>query len=55
MIKSEFDELEKLVMKNLVARRNLGAASYEAGEINIIWETLLKLVRHLNEQMSRKK
>ena len=55
MIKSEFDELEKLVMKNLVARRNLGAASFEAGEILLIWEVLLKLTRHLNEQISRKK
>lgn len=54
MIKSEIDELEKLVMKNLVARRNLGAASYEAEEILIIWETLLRLVRHLNDQIPRK-
>ena len=55
MIKKEIEELEKLVMKHLVARRNLGSASFEAGEILIIWETLLKLVRHINEQMPRKK
>ena len=55
MIKKEIDELEKLVMKHLVARRNLGSASFEAGEILIIWEILLKLVHHSNEQMSRKK
>ena len=54
MIKKEIDELEKLVMKHLVARRNLGAASFEAGEILIIWETLLKIVGHLTEQASRK-
>ena len=55
MIKKELDELESLVMKHLVARRNLGSASFEAGEILIIWETLLKLVHHTNEQTTRKK
>ena len=55
MIKQDMDELEKEVTKHLVARRNLGSASFEAGEILIIWETLLRLVRHLNDQMPRKK
>ena len=55
MIKKEMDELEKEVMKEVVRRRGLGGYSTEAEGLLLDSEILLKLVRHLNEQISRKK
>jgi hypothetical protein len=55
MIKRELDELETAVMKEVVKRRGLGGYSTEAEGLLMDGEFLLKLVRHMNEQMSRKK
>ena len=55
MIKQELDELEKHVMKEVVKRRGLGGYSTEAEGLLTDGEILLKIVRHMNEQMSRKK
>ena len=55
MIKSEMDQLEKEVMKEVVRRRGLGGYSTEAEGLLLDGEILLKIVRHLNEQISRKK
>jgi hypothetical protein len=55
MIKKEIDELEKEVMKEVVKRRGLGGYDTNAETILLLTEWMLKIIRHMNEQMSRKK
>ena len=55
MIKKELDELEKEVMKEVVKRRGLGGFDANAETILLLTEWMLKIIRHMNEQMSRKR
>jgi hypothetical protein len=55
MIKKELEELEKLVMKELVSRRSLGGFDANAETILKLTGWMYEIVRHLNEQLSRKK
>jgi hypothetical protein len=55
LTRDDFEELEKQVMKEVVRRRSLGGYSVEAEGVLFLSECMLKIVRHLHEQIPRKK
>ena len=55
MILSELRMLREQIEKSAVRARSLGGYSTEAESLLTIWEALLKIVRHMEEQVSRKK
>lgn len=55
MIKRDLEDLEKDVMKEVVKRRSLGGFDTNAETILLLAEWNLKIVRHLLDQLPRKK
>ena len=55
MILKELEELQKAIEKETVYRRSLGGFDANAATIMFLCETLMKINRHLIEQLSRKK
>lgn len=55
MILKELEDMRKEIEKYTVRARALGGYSVEAESLLIIWENLLKITRHLEEQVARKK
>ena len=55
MKREDMDELLRLVEKETVRVRSLGGYSTEATSIMVLWEVLLRITRHLDEEMPRKK
>lgn len=55
MTPEQMDLVVKEVEKQTVSARALGGYSVEAEKMLIMWEVLLKLVRHLQDNMPKKK
>ena len=55
MNRSDWEELEAILMKHVVKRRALGGYSAEAEGVLILFETMLRMVQHFRERAPRPK
>lgn len=53
--REDFEEIERVLMKEIVHRRQLGGFDANAPAVLILLETFYKVVVHLRERMPRDK
>lgn len=55
MTREDMEEVLRIVEKETVKARSLGGYSTEATTIMVMWEVILKLVRHECDKLPRRK
>lgn len=51
MTRDDLEKLEAKIMDEVVTRRRLGGYSVEAAGVLILFESILKMVQHMQEQL----
>ena len=55
MTRDDLEVLEAKIMDEVVNRRRLGGYSMEAAGVLLLFESTLKMVQHMKDQLPRKK